>query len=329
MPKRTKLKKSLLLALKISLGSSLAIYTAEFLRLQYASAAGIVTLLTLVTTRKGTLRLSINRLITFALVGLVTSITFIPIQDDWIAYGLFVFLMVAICDPLGWQATISTNAVIGTHFLMTHDFSPQFFLNEFLLVTIGITFATLLNQFHDIQGQKKNFSQSIQMVEHQMQELLTAVADYLSEEESKDVWANAADLEETLQELMADAYEYEGNTYDKDASYFAKYFEMRLNQCHIVHNLHYEMKKIKDVPYQAKMVAEYIRYLSQYVTELNDPVPQLQYLNEIFQGMKKEPLPVSRGEFENRAVLYHILMDLEEFLICKKRFVHKEGAIPV
>lgn len=37
--------------------------------------------------------------------------------------------------------------------------------------------------------------------------------------------------------------------------------------------------------------------------------------------MKKEPLPVTREEFESRALLYHILMDLEEFLIEKKRFV--------
>ena len=37
--------------------------------------------------------------------------------------------------------------------------------------------------------------------------------------------------------------------------------------------------------------------------------------------MKREPLPLSREEFESRAMLYHILMDLEEFLIFKKRFV--------
>ena len=125
-----------------------------------------------------------------------------------------------------------------------------------------------------------------------------------------------------------EAYEYEGNTYDEDASYYAQYFAMRLNQCHVLHNLHYEMQKIKNVPDQAKVVVEYIRYLNQYVTELNDPVPQLQFLEEIVQRMKKEPLPVSREEFENRAVLYHILMDLEEFLIFKKRFVYKEGLIP-
>ena len=208
---------------------------------------------------------------------------------------------------------------------MTYDFSPQFFYNEFLLVTIGIIFATILNQFHDIQSQKKDFAQSIQWVESQMQSLLTAVADYLSQASTRDVWADVVALEAKLQELMADAYEYEGNTYDQDASYYARYFAMRLDQCHILHNLHYEMQKIKNVPDQAKVVVEYIRYLNQYVTELNDPIPQLKFLEEIFQRMKQEPLPVSREEFENRAVLYHILMDLEEFLIFKKRFVYKEG----
>ena len=37
--------------------------------------------------------------------------------------------------------------------------------------------------------------------------------------------------------------------------------------------------------------------------------------------MKREPLPVSRGEFESRAMLYHVLMDLEEFLFIKQHFV--------
>lgn len=58
-----------------------------------------------------------------------------------------------------------------------------------------------------------------------------------------------------------------------------------------------------------------------YVIEINQPEKQLARLQEIFAEMKAEPLPESREEFENRAVLYHILMDLEEFLIFKKRFV--------
>ena len=63
----SKWKRSLLLAGKIALGSSIAIYTAELLNLQFSSSAGIVTLLTLVATKKGTLRLSAARILTFFL----------------------------------------------------------------------------------------------------------------------------------------------------------------------------------------------------------------------------------------------------------------------
>lgn len=64
--------------------------------------------------------------------------------------------------------------------------------------------------------------------------------------------------------------------------------------------------------------------------EHNVPTNQIEKLHGIFEEMKTEPLPQSREEFENRAILYHILMDLEEFLVFKKRFVeslediHKE-----
>ena len=57
------------------------------------------------------------------------------------------------------------------------------------------------------------------------------------------------------------------------------------------------------------------------MVERNVPQAQIEKLEGIFEVMKREPLPLSREEFESRAMLYHILMDLEEFLIFKKRFV--------
>ena len=84
-------------------------------------------------------------------------------------------------------------------------------------------------------------------------------------------------------------------------------------------------KAIEQYPRQAAVIADYIRYLTDFVTELNVPTLQLEKLSGIFESMKKEPLPESREEFENRAMLYHILMDLEEFLITKRRFVNREA----
>ena len=94
----------------------------------------------------------------------------------------------------------------------------------------------------------------------------------------------------------------------------------------IRNNLQNEMRKLKTIPRQAKIVVEYIRYMYQYVAELNEPELQLERLDEIFQQMEEEPLPT---EFESRALLYHILMDLEEFLLEKQQFLEKEGKISV
>ena len=76
------------------------------------------------------------------------------------------------------------------------------------------------------------------------------------------------------------------------------------------------------MPKQAEVVADYILYLKKYVVEVNRPEKQMQRLKEIFEWMEREPLPATREEFESRAMLYHVLMDLEEFLKCKVRFVN-------
>ena len=315
-------KRALLLAGKIAIGSSLAIITAELLHLQFAASAGTVTLLTVLTTRKGTLKLSGARIVTFLLAAVITLVTLLPIHSEWLAFGLYIFLVSLISERFGLRATISTNAVIGTHFLTTLDFSPAFFLNEFLLVFIGIVYAFLLSLWQNEESERESFRQHIHQLEQDVQGILGEIAKYLSNEPcSSNLWQDLTAIQGKLEKNMAEAYEYEGNTKDEDAGYYARYFEMRMNQVTILVGLQREMQKIKSMPVQAERIAEYIRYLNQYILELNEPTQQMQRLDEMFQQMKTQPLPVTREEFENRAVLYHILMDLEEFLLLKKRFV--------
>lgn len=98
---------------------------------------------------------------------------------------------------------------------------------------------------------------------------------------------------------------------------------MRQSQCQILHNLHYEMKKIRTMPVQAKMVAEYMLYLTGYINERNYPKKQMERLNEVFKSIQKDSLPKTREEFESRALVFHILMDLEDFLKYKMRFMNE------
>ena len=141
-------------AVKIAVGSSAAIYIAQHLEVENAASAGTITLLTLVTTKWETVKLSLYRLITYAISVVLAALTIGMLSSEWIAYGIFIFLLISICHVLGWQATISVNSVIGIHFLMTKDFSFSFIFNEFMLVFTGITNAVVLNLFYDYRHQK-------------------------------------------------------------------------------------------------------------------------------------------------------------------------------
>lgn len=134
-----KSKKIGMQALKIAIGSSLAIYIANLFGLKYSLAAGSVALLTMVTTKWKTVKLSLARVVTFIISVLMALIIFSAVESEWMAYGIYVFFVVIIAEMIGWGATISVNALIGMHFLEVRDFEVDFIANEFMLVLIGIT----------------------------------------------------------------------------------------------------------------------------------------------------------------------------------------------
>ena len=49
----------------------------------------------------------------------------------------------------------------------------------------------------------------------------------------------------------------------------------------------------------------------------------MERLEAILTDMREQELPKTRGEFESRAMLYHILIDIEDFLRCKADFVNQ------
>lgn len=148
----TRCRKILSRSLKIAVGSSLAIFVAQLFRLQNATSAGIITLITIVTTRWETVQLSYQRVMTFFLSVVLACVVFQAVPWAWVDYGIYIFVMAIICQLLKWDSTVSLNAVIGTHFLVSHNFSLVFILNEFSLVLIGIVFAILLNFYPRTSG---------------------------------------------------------------------------------------------------------------------------------------------------------------------------------
>ena len=320
-----KLRNMLLNAFKIGLGSSLAIYIATAMGLDYAITAGSIALLTIVTTKWGTVKLSLVRILTFFAAAWLCSIVFRHVPSQWIAYGIFTFFIVIMCDVIGWKSAISVNALIGMHFLSHMDeFSKAFIMNEFLLLLIGVSISIILNLFHAYKFEEQHLIKNMRQVEHDLSETLLEIAEYLENQMAgKEVWKDVDRLEVTIEHFIQDARDYQDNTFHSHPGYYIDYFKMRRDQCKIMQNLHKEMKAIKSMPKQAHKVSEYVRYLSGFVIEKNEPVEQLTRLEFLFEEMKKDELPKTRDEFESRALLYHTLMDLEDFLKCKMSFINE------
>ena len=324
MSEKTKLKisKILLLALKVGVGGSVAYFIAEFLKLDFASSAGIIALLTLQTTKWETFRLSVRRIITFFLTFGLCFVLFYVVRTTWLDYGLFLFFMVILCELLGWRTTISVNAVIGTHFLSTQNFSYEFMINELLLVVVGITAAIVLNLFHINGAHESGIIKCMRNVEHDMKKILTGLSGFLKHQAMGDhVWDDILKLGDDLDKYLDLAHEYQNNTFVSHPEYYIDYFRMREQQCGALLNMHKEMQRISELPKQAEIVSHYILDMYEHVTEMNNPEKQIAQLEEVVEEMHNQQLPQTREEFEGRALLYHVLMELEDFLLYKKRFV--------
>lgn len=317
-----KYAKNLLLAVKIGIGSSIAIFIAQSLHLEYAASAGTVALLTLMTSKLETFRLSFSRFATFGLTLLLAILVVSHISNIWLAYGLILMMVVFIAECLGLRTTISVNSVVAAHLVTSRDLSGPSILNEFLLVLIGVTLAVILNLFHANYSHRRQIIANMRRTEEHLQNILNDVAAYLRDGGAGgEVWREIGGIEGQLQEYINSAYEYQDNTFHSHPEYYISYFEMRLEQFKILHRLHYEIKRIRSMPQQAAVVADYLEYLAKYVVELNSPDRQIERLDELFENMRGQELPKTREEFESRAILYHVLMDIQDFLACKRKFV--------
>ena len=188
---------------------------------------------------------------------------------------------------------------------------------------IGISIAIVLSLFTDNKGSKRAIVHHMHYVEKQMKVILGELAAYLNNQVmDHSVWEDVANLEEEIKGFIEEACKYRDNAVGgKRPEHYSDYFEMRLQQIAILRSLHQEMKRIRSMTAQGKRAAEYLLFMRDRVDDVHSLDDQYQKLHGMLEDMKAETLPETREEFESRAILYHVLLDLEDYILIKKRFV--------
>ncbi|MEY8257972.1 aromatic acid exporter family protein [uncultured Dubosiella sp.] len=313
------MRKAIIQGLKLAVGTIIAIALSERIGILSPYATGSIALITLLSSKWDTVRLTVYRLITYFITVAVTWMVFSIIGYPIVTFGIVMALLYWLCKACSLMSTLAVNGVICSHFLTYTDFSPEMIVHEFLIVLIGVLCALVVNQFYTKRTTQKELIRYVHQSSDDLVKCMHSMADRL---ENKEYVPFSIDAYE---EKLVDAYElardFEENTFSKHTNYYSNYFRMRLSQCHILKNMMAELERMPMHVRQEQIVVHYIRYLAAYITETNAPYKQEQELRTILDHLDEEQLPATRSEFESRAYLFHILMDLREFVQCKQVYI--------
>lgn len=315
-------KLNILKVLKIALGSILAIIIAEGLHLSYVTSAGVITLLSIHNTKRETVFALFNRGCAFLIALAASYVSFLLLGYHPWALGIFLVLFVGICHLCSFHDAIAMNVVLVTHFYVEQSMSWIWVRNEALLLLIGAGIGVLMNVY--IPDNSAAIRRDQAEIEHAIKGILVRMASALLLE-SKTLYDENGfgPLEKMLGRASARAVANRDNTLLSDTRYFLKYMNMRTNQIHILKRIYQNICLLNKVPPQTYAVSEFIGQISDSFRESNNALSMLKRLEELKLEMKEETLPVTREEFENRAVLYRILYDLEDLLSVKRDFVER------
>ena len=167
-------------SLKIALAALLSIALAGELGLQYATTAGIITVLSIQGTKLETLKTAGKRALAFLCALLIAWLCFLVMGYTLWAYAVYLFLFAMLCLVMNWPEAISMDSVLISHFLSQGCFWPLL-SNEVLLFVIGTGFGIVVN-LH-LRSRKEAFTKASDQVDRQIKGILGQMAQWLAAED--------------------------------------------------------------------------------------------------------------------------------------------------
>ncbi len=306
---------------KIAIGATAAIILAEVLQLQYAATAGIIAVLSIMGTKRETLRIAGGRLMAYATALVIAWGCFSLLGFRLAAFGTYLFLFAAVCGAMGWTYAISLVSVLVSHFLAVGNMGLPMLVNETLIFLIG-TMCGILANLH-LHADEDAMRTRMSAVDDRMRAALNALAN--APDGIKDAQRLLPELERELAAAEKLAVRNADNTLWGKPLYAIHYVQMRANQRKILSQMCTAMGKVHTCPVQHGSVCTLLRRVAEEYHMNNDVSDLLAALDETLRGMRTQALPADRGEFESRAVLYYVLLRLQDFLQLKAAFYAENG----
>ncbi|MGX7405628.1 Uncharacterized membrane protein YgaE, UPF0421/DUF939 family [Aerococcus urinaehominis] len=305
---------------KYALATFLAIYIAQILGLDYAVSAGVIAILSLADTSKGTFIYIGNLVLTMILSLAVASLVFNLFGYHIWTFSLFLALTYPLAVYFKSHKAIAPCAVSVSHLLIEQTTSFDWLMNEFLLLIIGAGIAMVVNLYQpSVSKQMEDIKDQLEVL---MQDILYTMAQHLDQGTGVDPIYGIVDLADVKLRQGIDLSQMEqANQLTQSSLYYAQYFEMRYLQLQILYNMIERLTNLNMKSQQATMLAAFLKQVADELHAENPVLGLQSQLDALVADYRSQDLPKTREEFENRAKLFEVLTDCQKFLKLKRGFV--------
>ena len=314
-------KKQWFFLFEIAVSSLLALLIAKALHLETAFSASIIAILSIQNTKKQALALALERTIFFIFAMAIAYLNTLLLGFSPYSFALFVLIFTTLCYTFNGMGSLSIACVLISHFYISQRWDKVFIINEMLLLTIGVGFGLLLNAFTPTSLASLRKKQ--QQIEEAIKAFLIHLSHYLEgNTSSPSPQEDLKNLSTLLDTGTDEALAFRDNAlFSPDSTYYIRYMAMRKNQHWICRHLFETAKGLEgDIP-QRTMISNFLVEISTTFHESNNAKGLLTTLETLKTHYRQSPLPVTRNEFEQRATLYLMLIEIEQFLLLKEDFI--------
>lgn len=309
-------------ACKVMIAAGGALLIASIFHLQYAPTAAIITILSLQSTLYDTLKSIKIRALAF-LCGIISAYISYSLFGFTIqGYSSFLFVFTLLSASFRLLDALAINCVIASHYLLSQSISLSLIINEVYLVIIGSFFAFLINlHLHKKHPTLSYFSKTI---DKEMKNALKVLSESLHDTSLNLYFSN---LKIIIHEAYNECDYIEKNSLKRLDTHFKDYLDMRSKQVSILEKIAFLKNQMTQTYSQTKKVQDLFHIIEKVFDESSDITYLLEVCDKVFDVMKKENLPLTREEFENRALLYTMLLEIESFLKLKEDYLQNKNKV--
>lgn len=304
---------------KMALSATLAIMISNYIGLQFGVTSGIIAILTIQDTKKEALLIGGRRVITSAIAILLSFVLYIWLGNNPIVFGLFLIIFISATQLLKMSEGMVPGAVLSTHLLTSTNINVSWIINEAQLTIIGIGVAMLFNLYtasleDEFEKNKLRIEDCYRAILSDMAVSLVTQAVPLYEMEI------LLEVEKLIKKSKDIAQTINDNHLFKKNDYYLNYIEMRIIQLDTMKRMKKHFSRFDMTYDQTKILSDFTNNVAMNLHENNDCIELIDKLNLLRKNYADMELPKNRNEFENRALLFQFLNDLEDFLAVKKKF---------